>query len=245
MNKVAIITGASKGIGREVAIYFGSNKYDLLLIARTKSELLSLKQEINSKNISCDIHILAVDMTNFALLSIGVENFLKEKNRIDVLFNNAGYAERGTSSIIREELLNMINTNLIAAIDMITLVVPYMKNQRSGWIINLGSRSGKIARPVLGGYSASKFGLLGFNEALYKELVDYNIKVTAICPGYVATRMTNNIKAIPKDEMVQTKDIVKTIDYLMSLSKHVIVKEIMIECNGLLHMSDNLSGDHK
>lgn len=119
-----------------------------------------------------------------------------------VLIHNAGYAERGTSEIDRNELMKIINLNLVAAIDMITIVAPLMKQQKSGTIINLASRSGKIARPFLGGYAASKAGILAFNEAAYKELIEYGIKVTAICPGYVATRMSQNIKSIPQSEMI-------------------------------------------
>ena len=128
----------------------------------------------------------------------------------------------------------MIETNLIGVFDMVNFVVPFMKRQKSGRIINIASHSGVVARRFLGGYAASKFGLVGFNESLHKELMPYGIYVTAICPNLVDTEMTKNVTSINKEELIQVEDIVKTVDYLLALSPNVIMKEIVLRCRAKL-----------
>ena len=108
-----------------------------------------------------------------------------------------------------------------------------MKKNKSGRIINIVSRSGKIARKQLGGYAASKFGVMGLNESIYKELACYGIYVTAICPNLVATAMTSDVN-LDQNEMIKTDDIVKTLDYLLNISPAVAIKEIVMECRAKL-----------
>ena len=158
-----------------------------------------------------------------------INKFANEQGQVDILCNSAGYVKRGTSELLYDEFMKMINTNLVGAFNLIQTVVPFMKNKKSGRIINIASRSGKIARKQLGGYAASKFGLIGLNEALYKELVEYGIYVTAICPNLVATNMTSDVE-MERSDMIQVEDVVKSIDYIMNLSPAVSIKEIILQC---------------
>lgn len=112
---------------------------------------------------------------------------------------------------------------------MANAVAAFMKQQRSGYIINTSSMAGKRALPVYGIYSASKFGLLGYAEALFKELIPYGIKVTTICPSTVATDMTKDFKISGK-LMIQTSDMVSTVRFLLSLGHTAAIQEIMIQC---------------
>jgi short-subunit dehydrogenase len=111
---------------------------------------------------------------------------------------------------------------------MIRVVVPLMKIKNSGYIINVSSRSAETPRAFLGGYSATKAALLAFNESLYKEMKDTNIKVTALCPGFVDTEMTSDVKE-DRSKLIKTDDICAAIDFLLSLSSAVALKKLSFE----------------
>jgi 3-oxoacyl-[acyl-carrier protein] reductase len=229
-KKAAIVTGASQGIGYAIANYLAAAGYHLLLISRSHEKLKKAAEEIKIKNKNAILpEIAAIDVSDYHAVKTCVEQFAEKVGSIDLLCNNAGYVKRGTSELPHDEFLKMINTNLIGAFNFIQVVSPLMKEKRSGRIINIASRSGKIARKFLGGYAASKFGLVGLSEAICKELVSYGIYVTAICPAFVATDMTSDVD-MDRNEMIQPDDIVKTLDYLLNLSPAVVIKEIVIDC---------------
>ncbi len=148
--------------------------------------------------------------------------------RIDLLFNNAGIFRHGTSECSLDEFTEMLDINLTAAFHFIRLVVPVMKKQGSGHIINLSSRSGKVAKPLSGGYAASKFGLVGLNEALYRELSQSGIRVTALCPGWVDTEMATS-SGLDAADMITTDDILNTVRWLLSLSPAACVKDVYMD----------------
>lgn len=227
-NKSAIITGASKGIGREVAKHLSLQGYDLLLISRTKTLLAELKKELSIASKTTIIETAAIDVFNFNEINNAITGFYEKTGTIDLLFNNAGYAKRGTSEIDLTELSIMINSNLIGAIHLIKAVVPLMKINNSGYIINVCSRSAHVPRSFLGGYAATKAALLAFNESLYKEMKETNIKVTALCPGFVDTEMTSDIKE-DREKLIKTSDICCAIDFLLSLSPSATLKTLSFE----------------
>ncbi len=229
-NPVAVVTGASQGIGYAIAKYLATKGYRLLLISRNHENLKNAAENIMNlgSNIIPPV-ISAIDVSDYDKVKESVENFIDQTGSIDFLCNNAGYVKRGTSDLSPDEFMKMINTNLIGTFNFIQIVSPFMKKNMSGRIINIASRSGKVARKQLGGYAASKFGVIGLNEALYQELASYGIYVTAICPNWVATDMTSDID-MDKHQMIQVEDIVQTIDYLLNLSSAVAIKEILMEC---------------
>ena len=230
LQRAAIVTGASQGIGFGIANYLAGLGYEVLMVARNAEKLTAAAKQIQvSHPKSITPHLAAIDVSDYAKVKEAVENFQHKTGRIDLLCNNAGSAVRGTSTLTPEEFAKMINTNLIGTFNFIQTVTPFMKKNKSGRIINIASRSGKIARKVLGGYAASKFGVVGFSEALCKELISEGIYVTAICPGFVATDATAYMDVDPT-EMVQVDDIVKTVDYLLHLSPSVVIQEIMVQC---------------
>lgn len=225
-----MLPGASQGIGFSIADYLANQGYQLLLISRNEKNLKAAAEKILQSNPhAIPPTLAAIDVSNYDLVKETVENFKNKTGQIDLLCNNAGYAKRGTSDLPHDEFLKMINTNLIGVFNFIQTVSPYMKENNSGRIINIVSRSGKVARKQLGGYAASKFGVVGFNEAIYKELASFGVYVTAICPGFVATEMTADVE-MDRNEMIQTSDIVQSIDFLLKLSPAVAVKEIIMEC---------------
>lgn len=226
--KSAIITGASKGIGRAVAKHLATMGYDLLLLSRSEDLLHELRDEIIAGNSQAKIEISALDVFDHEKLEATIKAYVEKNGAIDLLFNNAGYVKRGTSQIENFELDKMLNMNLIGAVNVIKATLPYMLALNSGYIVNVCSRSAEIPRPLLGGYAASKAALLAYSESLYKELKDTKIKVTALCPGFVDTEMTMDVKE-DRSKLINTSDICKTIDYLMGLSESVAIKKISFE----------------
>ena len=178
-KKVAVITGATRGIGKGIARYFLEKNYTAILIGRSIDRLEDLRSEFPKENVK----ILSFDIRNHEDVIKNIKGALEDISRVDVLINSAGYVKRGTSDLTHDEFVKMLETNLIGLFDITNAIIPFMKRQSSGRIINISSHSGVVARDCLGGYAASKFGLMGFNEALHKELAPYGIYVTAICPN--------------------------------------------------------------
>lgn len=226
--KSAIVTGASKGIGRNLSIHLARKGYNLLLISRTMSLLDSLESEILNINPKLYIQKSCCDVFDQNKLEHSIEKFSSKAGNISLLINNAGYVKRGTSELTNTDLEAMINTNIIGAINVIRKVVPIMKQQKYGYIINLSSRNAKIPRPFLGGYAAAKAAILAYSEALYKELAETGIKVTALCPGFVDTEMTSEVKE-DRSLLIPTQDIGVAIDFLLSLSSSCVIKELCFE----------------
>ncbi|MDO8954149.1 MAG: SDR family oxidoreductase [Gammaproteobacteria bacterium] len=226
--KSAVITGGSKGIGYAIAKYLSENGYKLLLLARNENSLKAAVESLGSEH-----SYAVVDVANSNEVNNAINQFVNDFGKIDLLINSAGYVKRGTSSLAENEFMKMLSTNLLGVFNMVSAVVPYMKKQCHGRIITIGSYSGKVARSAMGGYAASKFGVMGLNESLYKELAPFGISVTAICPNLVDTEMTADVN-MPRDKMIKTDDIVKTVDYLINLSANVAVKEIVFQCKAKL-----------
>ncbi|MGD0338379.1 MAG: SDR family oxidoreductase [Bacteroidota bacterium] len=233
-NKVAIITGASRGIGREVAIGLARDGYSVVLVARSKGDLKKVLDKINTEpvNGASAMHMMyAVDVADAQCIKKVVRDSIKKYGRIDVLINNAGAYFRGTSSVTIKELDYMLRVNLIAPFAFMREVIPIMKDQKDGYIINIASRAGKIGFSDEGAYAASKFGLVGLNESVYRELSTYGIRVTAICPGWTNTEMAQKGESpIAASEMIQPSDILKTIRWLLSVSPSVRIRELVMEC---------------
>lgn len=223
-KKTAIITGASSGMGKALAFYLADNGYTLLLIARNEGKLMEVSKQLKGEH-----RIAAIDVSNSENVNVAVGSFISEFKQIDLLFNSAGYVKRGTSELEEKELLEMINTNLMGTFNLIKVTAHHMKERKKGHIISVASYSGKYARAPLGGYAASKFAVVGFCESLYKELAPFGVCVTTICPNLVDTPMTADV-TMPREQMLQTDDIVKTVDYILSLSSSVAIKEIVLQC---------------
>lgn len=232
-TKVAIITGASRGIGREVAVGFAKEGYKSILFARSSDNLEKVKKEIHKiaggkTELEAEIH--TIDVADFEGVQMIIREVIDRYNRIDVLVNNAGIWKDGSVDLPIEEYKNVLDVNLVAAYAILQIVIPQLKKQKSGYIFNITSRAGRYGFPESGTYVSSKFALTGMSESLYRELAEYDIKVTALCPAYVNTDMAQEVGTnITGAEMIQPSDIMKTINWLLSLSPSVYVKDIIIE----------------
>ena len=227
-NKVAIITGASKGIGKAIAIGFGKMKFQTVLIGRNKNDLKNVADEIANSGGPLPSRF-SLDITDSKKVKETVNEVIKQYGRIDILVNNAGIHFGGSLDLPEENFKKMLETNLVAQLVFAQEVVPVMKKQQSGYIFNVSSRSGKVGFANSGGYSASKFGLLGLNESLYRKLTPQGIKVTALCPAWVNTRMARKAGTpLEAEEMIQPDDLFETIRWLLNLSPGACLKEVVI-----------------
>jgi len=169
----------------------------------------------------------AVDVSDNKAVVKAVKKIMSQQKHVDLLFNNAGVASIGTSEIEPEHFEQMVKINLLGMYYWVHAIAPYMKKQKEGLIVNLGSRSGIYAREMVGGYAATKFGVVGFSEALYRELATFGVKVTTINPGFVATDMTSQ-SSFDQQKMIPPEDIAKVVESLLQLSALTVVKSITL-----------------
>jgi short-subunit dehydrogenase len=195
-GKVVLITGASEGIGAACAAEFRKRGARLSLIAR-RADLL---QQVGGT----DALVNAGDLTVEADRRRAVEATIARFGRIDILLNNAGvglYAPSWQAPM--EEVRKLYELNLFAPLGMIQLVVPHMRQNRSGMVVNVSSIGGKVTLPWLTLYSASKFALGSLTDGLRMELKRDGIRAMTVCPGYVSTRFQQNILMGKVPESVQ------------------------------------------
>jgi short-subunit dehydrogenase len=226
--RVALITGASGGIGREVSMGLASDGYMLSLTARSKSRLETLADEIKTIRENSKPLVSVGDVTVPEYAERVVAETIERFGRIDLLFNSIGIYRTGNWEITPAVFEEQMSTNVSGVLNMVRAIVPQMVKQGSGHIITVASRRGKIASAEEGAYSASKYAVVGMNEALYKELAPRGVKVTVLCPGWVDTPMVEDA-AFPKHEMISTLDILETVRFLTKLSPAACIKEILIE----------------
>ena len=191
-NKKILITGATGGIGKAIAFLFAKNNAELFLTGRNKKKLDKLKSQI-LRLYKVKISIYVFDISNYDEIKNAFKNiFLKTKN-IDVLINNAGILKDNFIGMIsNRDINNLINTNLIGPINFTQLVSKIIVKKNSS-IINISSIVGKSGHSGQALYSSSKSGLLGFTLSVAKEFASKGIRVNAIAPGLIKTKMIKNI----------------------------------------------------
>ncbi|MEQ2526077.1 SDR family oxidoreductase [Bacillaceae bacterium CLA-AA-H227] len=186
-GKNIFITGASGGIGAEVARLCAKRGANLYLFARSLDKLEALKEELEQK-FSGEVHVYRLDVSNTDEILRVFKEALDEAGRIDVLVNNAGYGVfRAAHEATIEEIKGMFDVNVVGLMTCTSVVLPKMKAQENGHIINVASQAGKIATPKSSVYSATKHAVLGYTNSLRMEVADSNIFVTAVNPGPIAT----------------------------------------------------------
>jgi NAD(P)-dependent dehydrogenase (short-subunit alcohol dehydrogenase family) len=190
--KVAIITGASSGIGLATAVAFARAGYHVVLAARRQEKLLDAMVQCQNEAVSRgrDIKALAIptDVSQESQVDVLVARTMDELGRIDVLVNNAGYGLFArVHQTTTEQMRRIFDVNFFGLFYGCKAVVPIMIRQHSGHIFNVSSIIGKRGSPFNGGYSATKFAIVGLTDALRVEMLEHNVRVTAICPGMTDT----------------------------------------------------------
>jgi len=191
MNPIALITGATAGIGRATALLMAKNDFDIIATGRRSEKLEALEEEIRSRT-SADIITLAFDIRNADAVNEAINRISGKWQQVDVLINNAGLAA-GLSRIHQgnlEDWEQMIDTNIKGLLYITRLIAPGMVERQKGHIINIGSIAGKQAYESGNVYNATKFAVDGLTRAMRIDLVEYGIRVTAIHPGAVETEFS-------------------------------------------------------
>ena len=193
MDKVAIVTGSSSGIGFETALALareGYHTYATMRDIKKGSKILDIAKKENLK-----IDVVELDVNNDDIVKKAVEKIINEKKRIDVLVNNAGYFLVGClEDLSIKELKDQFETNFFGIVRTIQAVLPTMRSQKSGIIVNISSVAGKIGFPVTPGYISSKFAVEGLSESMRYELSPFGIKTIIIEPGVIKTNIFTNLK---------------------------------------------------
>lgn len=225
-NKVVIITGANSGIGECIAKRFASEGANLVIAARRLDKLNKISKEITDKGGK--VLVVRTDVRKESDLENLIRKTIETFDTIDILINNAGIApHKEIDNFTVEEYDDVMNTNLRSAFITSHLVAPIMKKKKSGAIINISSVAGKKGYSLGSVYCASKFGMIGLTEALADELNEYNINVTAICPGLVNTPLFN-YSPKEKKKMINTNDVAEIAVYLATLPTRVKVIEFVM-----------------
>ena len=223
-----VITGATKGIGRATSEIFAAAGHNLCLCSRSIQDLELMKASLLSKFPEIKIHVMTTDVRNKDEVKAFGDFCLEQFDDIDVLINNAGVFIPG---VIHEEeegiLETMIETNLYSAYHLSRKLVPSMKNNERGLIVNISSIAGFMAYPNGGSYSISKFALSGFSKVLREELKPFGVKVTTVLPGATWSNSWAGAE-LPLDRLIQASDIAKSIFGLIDLSPSAVVEEIII-----------------
>jgi len=243
-KKVALITGAARGIGKEIALNLAENGYNISINYRTRTaELDELKNDIEKKyKVRCIL--VQGDVANFEDSEKFVKETVEELGKIDVLVNNAGITKDGLlMRMPKEDFTSVIDINLVGTFNVTRNVIPLMVKQKSGRIINISSVVGVSGNAGQTNYSASKAGIIGFTKSLAKEVASRNILVNAVAPGFINTDMTKvlsdavkeNINTqIPLKRMGSAKDIANVVKFLASDDSSYITGQVINVDGGML-----------
>ena len=200
MEKVAVVTGTSSGIGFETALALARDGYYTYATMRNTAKGDKLK-ELSSKE-SLKIDVLELDVDNENSAKTAIKHILDQKQRIDVLVNNAGWALWGcVEDVSVDEFKTQFETNFFSIIRLIQEVGPTMRNQGSGTIVNISSVVGRIGFPASPAYISSKFALEGLSESLRFEFAPFGVEVIIIEPGVIKTNFMKNMKMSKKSEL--------------------------------------------
>ena len=200
-NKVSIVTGASKGIGKAIAKIFAQAGTHVVCVSRTKDDLNILKKDI--LNDGGSVSIYSCDVSNFDEVEGLIRNTVEEFSKIDIIVNNAGITRDGLIMRMSDEDWNtVIDINLKGTFNTIKAVSRKMMKQRYGRIINISSVVGLKGNAGQANYAASKAGIIGLTKSSSKELASRGITVNCIAPGYIATDMTDQLTDKVKEEII-------------------------------------------
>jgi NAD(P)-dependent dehydrogenase (short-subunit alcohol dehydrogenase family) len=235
-GRAAIVTGASRGIGRAIAEALGEEGFSLTISARKPETLEQAAQEMRDKGF--DVEHVAGNMTDEDAIRTVVERHRERFGRLDVLVNNAGV---GIGAAVAEQQTKYVDMQV--AVNLRAIILFYREcadmlraagaEHHSALVVNLSSIAGKSPQPWLSVYSATKAAVVGYTQAMNKELNADGVKSVAFCPGFVDTDMSSFVKeTIPAEEMMRPEDIGEAVRFLLRLSPACVVPEIVFQRPG-------------
>lgn len=226
-ERLVVVTGGTKGIGRAVIESFVSDGWSVATCSRNEDDLNALRDEMQEKYEQL-IHIYQADLSKKDDIEGFVEFVGMTAKPVEILVNNTGVFIPG--SVLEEEdgvLEKMINTNLYSAYHLTRMLVPAMRKEKRGHIFNLCSVASLKAYPNGGSYSISKFALYGFSQALREELKSEGIRVTSLLAGAVRTPSWDGVD-LPDERFMKPEDIADTIQSTYKLSERTVVEDIVL-----------------
>ena len=240
-NKTVVITGASRGIGKDIATHFANLNANIVIISRNITELIKLENQL--KNKSNKIESLQLDVSCLDDFIEATKLIEKKFGSIDVLVNNAGITKDNLILRLKEsDWDSVINVNLKGCFNGIKAVSKYMLKEKTGKIINISSIIGLTGNIGQANYAASKAGIIGLTKSAAKELGSRNIQVNAIAPGYIETEMTDQLKTetktkfinkIPLNKFGLVSDISNLVLFLASNNSNYITGQTITIDGGL------------
>lgn len=224
-KKIAVVTGASSGLGAALASALVGKGATVYALARNADKLNALQKKLSRALIP-----VQMDITDQKAISHWAKETFGEKHLPDILVNNAGVGYlKKMEELSLEEWHAMVNTNLNGTFYLTSSLAPLLKqNPRYCHIINIGSILGKTTTPASAAYSATKYAMQGFSEALFKELREYNIKVTCVNPGSIDTHFFEESDISSHSNMLQPKDIAALLVHLLETPDNMLVDEISL-----------------
>ena len=231
--RAAIVTGASSGIGFAVARMLGERGHAVTLVARRPEKLDEAYEQLRDEGL--EVQRVPANVGDEADVIRAVAAHRDAYGRLDVLMNNAGVgigAPIGELSTKQMDVQLATNLRAIPLFyrESLAMLTAAGAEHRNALVVNTASIAGKHGQAWLSIYSATKFGVVGFTQAMNKELNELGIKSTALCPGFVDTPMTDFVKGdVPAEEMIQTSDIVATVQMLLSLTPGCVLSEVVFE----------------
>jgi 3-oxoacyl-[acyl-carrier protein] reductase len=243
MNRIALVTGASRGIGRACALEMAKAGNKVALAARQVEKLEEVAAEI--RGAGGEAFVVALDLASHDSIKEGFAKVAKEFGRIEILVNNAGVTKDNLALRMKPDDWNMVlQTNLSGAFFCIQQVISPMMRERWGRIVNISSVVGQAGNPGQANYVASKAGLLGLTKSLAQELASRNITVNAVAPGLIETDMTNVLKdeqkaritqGIPMGRIGLPREVAAAVRFLASEEASYITGNV-IDVNGGMYM---------
>jgi 3-oxoacyl-[acyl-carrier protein] reductase len=242
-GKVAIVTGAGRGIGRAIALRFSSEGARVACVSRTEENAKKISDEINALRLD-SAKAYAVDVADHAAVQKVGARILDDFGKADILINNAGVTRDALAMRMSlEDWDSVINTNLRGAFSFTHAIVRAMTKQRSGRIINISSVIGLMGNAGQTNYAASKAGLIGLTKSLARELASRDITVNAVAPGFVTTDMTSGLSdeiknaihaKIPLGRTGTAEEIASAVAFLASTEAGYITGQVLCVDGGIV-----------
>jgi NAD(P)-dependent dehydrogenase (short-subunit alcohol dehydrogenase family) len=235
-NRAAIVTGASSGIGLAIARMLGEQGFSITAAARRPDKLSAAVEELRGAGI--EVEEVAGNMADEGDIQRVVATHRDRFGRLDVLVNNAGVgvgASWDGHETKRVDLQLAVNLRAIVLFyrECADMLKAAGEEHRNALVVNLSSISGKAGQPWLSVYSATKAGVIGYTQAMNKELNASGIKSVALCPGFVETPMTEFVREhVPAEEMIRTEDIAEAVRFVLATSPNCVIPEIVFQRPG-------------
>lgn len=243
-KRVAIVTGSSRGIGKAIAIELGKKDFNIVVNNhREDDEAIKTQHEVRKTGADC--LYIRCDISDYEATQAMIRETLEKFGKIDVLVNNAGIIiDKLFHNMEPDDWNRVLSVNLTGSFNCIKAVLPHMKSQHSGQIVNISSVIGETGNIGQANYAASKGGMLSLTRSLAKELAHYNILVNCIAPGFIRTRMLDNVPSdliqkllgqIPLGRFGEPEEIARCVAFLCSGDAAYITGQV-ININGGLYM---------